>query len=817
MKIKKIEIENFGRFHKYSIDFIEGMNLIYGDNEDGKTTLMAFIKMMFYSEQKRSRDISNNPRKKYLPWNGRSMGGAIEFENNGVDYRIEKEMGPTPAKDKTKVMNLSTGEVTLPNKEELGKVFLGTDLAGFERSIFIGQIGAFDADKEDEIGQKLSNMFSTGEENISQRQVLERLSKAKEEIQSIRGNKGILVEAKDSLEKIKETKIKIKELEDSQMEYLEEFKLKKEELEEKKAQKRILEKKIKASELFHIQQKLKSLIQKVEEEQSIKKKLMEGGIPKDQLESFLKECKVLQNKIKSQETAIKCFQDNSDLSQKSFVEITEEEYVTFKKLREQLENFERGCAYFENSLIPAILDYNATKKHLREESLKKLKTKNQRLVLIGLSGSAALAIFGVLYHPAVILAGIVSALITVFFYLRHSKKYDEMGINNPILNRMEKSVDGQIQYLNKEFCFSYNLKMNENDFLDNLYQQIQEKKEKIKSIINLKHCNVSEEFETLYFDNLSIKDKKKTLFSMREEYQLDCTKYLDKVSLYKEVKSIEMADNLLKELENNVIELRERHQAILHMANGIDRKSIDLESMINEIQIIDKQLTQLNISFEEELENTSEMKRKINLKGGEITNLEEYLTRLREKIRIPEKNLGQIEVEQKFLESKVEEIQLYYDSLVKAENVMQESAEEIRKSFGPELNQKTGEIFSQITGGKYKQVLVAKDYSLLAQPAEDTHYREASYLSNGTIDQAYLALRLAITQLIIRENEKLPLFLDDIFMQYDDKRVQEGFAFFKDNIEKEKMQSQIMMLTCHKHIVEIAKEHFKDELNMIYL
>lgn len=817
MKIKKIEMENFGKFHKYSINLMEGMNLIYGDNEDGKTTLMAFIKMMFYSEQKRSRDISNNLRKKYFPWSGRCMGGAIEFESNGVDYRIEKEMGTTPAKDKTKVMNLSTGEVTLSNKEELGKVFLGTDLAGFERSIFIGQIGSFDADKEDEIGQKLSNMFSTGEENISQRQVLERLSKAKEELQSIRGNKGILVEAKEALEKTKETKMKIKEVEDSQIEYLTEFKQKKEELEEKKEKKKRLEKKIKASELFYMQQKLKSIIQKLEEEQSIKKKLMDGGIPTEQLDSFIKECKTLQNQIKSQEAAIKCFQDNSALSQNSFVEITEEEYVLFKKMQEQLENLERGSVYFRNSLLPAILDYNDTKKHLREESLKKFKTKNLRLLLIGLAASIAFFLFGVIYRPAVILVGIVLGVMSFFFYLHKSKSGKEIGINNPILNRMEKGLDSQIQYLKEQFGFTYHLEKNENEYLENLCQQKRDKMLELQSILERKHCKDSETFEKMYRDTLAIQDKKKTLATMQEKFQFDCTQFKEKVSLYQEVNSVEMANALLEDLDKNMTELREKHQAILHMADGIDRKSVDLEELLQESQIIEKQLTQLDFCFDEEIESTSEMKRQMNLEEEAIVRLEEDLTRLREKIRIPEKNLGQVEVEQKFLESRVEEIQFYYDSLSMAENVMNESVEEIRKSFGPELNQKTGEIFSQITGGKYKQVLVAKDYSLMAQPVEDTHYRESSYLSQGTIDQAYLALRLAITQLIVRGNERLPLFLDDIFMQYDDKRVREGFTFFKNYIETEKIQSQFMMLTCHKHIVEIAKEKFCDKLNMIYL
>ena len=65
MKIKSIYISAFGGLKDKRLDFSDGFNIIYGDNENGKSTVMAFIKMMFYGTERGSAQLSKNPRKKY--------------------------------------------------------------------------------------------------------------------------------------------------------------------------------------------------------------------------------------------------------------------------------------------------------------------------------------------------------------------------------------------------------------------------------------------------------------------------------------------------------------------------------------------------------------------------------------------------------------------------------------------------------------------------------------------------------------------------------------------------------------------------------
>ena len=67
MKIKRVYIAAFGGLKNKTVDFKDGFNVIYGENENGKTTVMTFIKMMFYGSERGSSALAKNPRKKYAP------------------------------------------------------------------------------------------------------------------------------------------------------------------------------------------------------------------------------------------------------------------------------------------------------------------------------------------------------------------------------------------------------------------------------------------------------------------------------------------------------------------------------------------------------------------------------------------------------------------------------------------------------------------------------------------------------------------------------------------------------------------------------
>jgi len=179
VKISKIYISAFGGLKDYTLELSDGFNCIFGENENGKSTVSAFIKMMFYGSGRTVKQISKNPRLKYTPWSGDAMGGRIYFEHSGYNYCLEREFKKSDSTDKITLRNLDLGSSETV-ESNVGKRFFGLEEAAFERSIFISQAGIFDTndDANGEIATRLSNIASTGDETTSYQQIVNRINDA---------------------------------------------------------------------------------------------------------------------------------------------------------------------------------------------------------------------------------------------------------------------------------------------------------------------------------------------------------------------------------------------------------------------------------------------------------------------------------------------------------------------------------------------------------------------------------------------------------------------------------------------------------------
>ena len=92
MKIKKLEIRNFGKLHKKTLEFSEGINLIVGENESGKSTVHTFIRsMLFGLTRGRGRAAKNDSYSRYEPWeNPAYYAGNMIFESGGKTFSLTR-------------------------------------------------------------------------------------------------------------------------------------------------------------------------------------------------------------------------------------------------------------------------------------------------------------------------------------------------------------------------------------------------------------------------------------------------------------------------------------------------------------------------------------------------------------------------------------------------------------------------------------------------------------------------------------------------------------------------------------------------------
>lgn len=142
MKLIACHVDNFGGLQNYDYEFEDGLNIVLQDNGWGKTTLATFLKVMIYGfTSKNSKDITENERKRYLPWQGGTFGGYLDFEANGKRYRVNRSFGAQPRLDKTRIVDLDTTTTAKIDPDSLGEDLFHLDSSAFQRSVFINQNG----------------------------------------------------------------------------------------------------------------------------------------------------------------------------------------------------------------------------------------------------------------------------------------------------------------------------------------------------------------------------------------------------------------------------------------------------------------------------------------------------------------------------------------------------------------------------------------------------------------------------------------------------------------------------------------------------
>lgn len=168
MKLLDLHINGFGKFHDLTVTFTDGINLIYGDNEAGKSTLHTFIRgMLFGIERARGRASKNDLYSKYEPWeNSMVYEGTLRLESHGTVYRIERIF--QKSNKEFAIINETLGKEEDPSKAFLDELLCGLNEITYNNTISIGQLkSATDSGMVSELKNYIANLNTTGNVDLN--------------------------------------------------------------------------------------------------------------------------------------------------------------------------------------------------------------------------------------------------------------------------------------------------------------------------------------------------------------------------------------------------------------------------------------------------------------------------------------------------------------------------------------------------------------------------------------------------------------------------------------------------------------------------
>ena len=144
------------------------------------------------------------------------------------------------------------------------------------------------------------------------------------------------------------------------------------------------------------------------------------------------------------------------------------------------------------------------------------------------------------------------------------------------------------------------------------------------------------------------------------------------------------------------------------------------------------------------------------------------------------------------LEEELVRQQAEYDALRLSLDALQVANTTLQNRFSPELGRRAAEIFADMTGSTWSHILLDREFHLSAESGSDPTRRSVQLLSAGTADQLYLAVRLAICEMILPPEQNPPLILDDALLTFDDARLSTTL----DYLTRLGAQRQILLFTC---------------------
>ena len=214
MKINDLQINGFGKLSNKKIELDKNINVIYGKNEAGKSTLLSFIRRVFYGASKNKNGKWVSDFDKYEPWKEKEYSGKIDYElDNGENFEVFRNFRKkNPVIYDSHKQDVSLN-YTIDKTKGIDYIYeqVNIDEDTFKNTVIVSQ-GDIKIDKTAQNGivQKISNIVSSGDENISYQRTLDRINKMQlEQVGTDRTKEKPINIVNNKIEKLKSSKEKI--------------------------------------------------------------------------------------------------------------------------------------------------------------------------------------------------------------------------------------------------------------------------------------------------------------------------------------------------------------------------------------------------------------------------------------------------------------------------------------------------------------------------------------------------------------------------------------------------------------------------------
>ena len=720
MRIKNLSIDSFGKLNGVNITLDENITVISGKNEAGKSSIATFVKFMLYGfDSSKKSDVSENQKKKYMPWNGDECAGEITFKDrDGNTYTAARR---TSARSRNTVFDKDNMPVTTENA---GDYFFGIDENAYKKTAFIGQKEtAFNDDGE--LDSAIRNMVYSADESVDSQKALKKLEEIRKHYLGKAGRSGEIYETDKELERLVSEREKWK---DGHKELLgAEYQLG--EIQKKiafnKERKEALEKEKQNLEYYAAKQKLSQV-------DSARKTVEEGKA------EFEEHYKLMQNGSFVPDTEfahlIKSTLSGIEEQKKN---VSASEYA-LNKAKENLDGI------YSDKTRKDIFDALSAEKIIPESlSMKisdiKKKQKSTKLLAI------------------ILTCLVVTIPVAIFFYIKSSKLSKELSeitskYGCDTVEELEKHLLQGSSYKNVELAAR--------QYYDNAKNALEESRTKLvdymKALGTLaQKGGFSEDDSKDYLARLS------AWLSKNEALKTKCREdFVAYNTLAASVNVDELSELAVKFDES--IEVR-------------DMKTVTQQLMF---------YTQANDALvvkERELEKQAAVLSGTLPKPSEIQSRILSLTAMRE------------------------EMAEKHSALSLAIETLEKASENMRSEAAPRIASETSTLFSEITDGKYRALYADNEMKLTFLEKDEAEVRDAGYLSAGTLDAAYISLRVALCKFLYKEHPTL--IFDDAFANMDDERLKNTLDF----LVKLSEDFQIVILSCHTR----EKEYLKDKAKII--